>query len=146
MAEADIFIAESEDDPSTEPEEEKEEEKEAEEEQPVEEAEEPVDHPAAENQEEPGDEYGLCPSCENSPCEFIQAQEELERVVSIMDPQATMKAKRFHTYRFLTRRIHGQLGKNERIPLPPCCVQGIADLFPADDGVYVGFRQAPGRD
>jgi hypothetical protein len=112
----------------------------------VEDAEELVDHPAAENQEEePGDEYGLCPSCENSPCEFIQAQEELERVVSIMDPQATMKAKRFHTYRFLTRRIHGQLGKNERIPLPPCCVQGIADLFPAEDGVYVGFRQAPGR-
>jgi hypothetical protein len=131
MAATDLFIAE--DEPSTADEEE---------EDPEEEEVEPEDHPAAENQEQPVEDEWLCPSCENSPCEFLQAQEELERVVSIMAPETSEKSKRFHTYQFMSRRLHGQLGRNNRRALPPCCVQGIADLFPAEDGVYVGFREA----
>jgi rubredoxin len=104
------------------------------------EEEEPDDTTAAENQEEP-DEW-LCPACGNSPCEFLQAQPEIERLVGQMAPETTAKAKRFQMYRHLTRNLHGQLSKKQRIPLPPCCAQGLRDLFPSDDGAYTGFKIA----
>jgi hypothetical protein len=141
ILECNLYIASDEEDPSTE--EEKEEEGDDKElEAPVEESQVPDDLPREENQEEPEEDRWLCPSCESSPCEFLQAQEEMERVVSIMAADSTNRAKRFHTYQFMTRRIHGQLRKKERIPLPACCKDGIAELFPSEDGKYTGFRHA----
>jgi hypothetical protein len=96
---------------------------------------------AEKHQAEPADDW-LCPACENSPCEFLQAQQELEAVVGNMDPLASQKAKRYHAYQFMTRRLHGQLGRQNRVPLPCCCQQGIVALFPAKDGVYVGYQEA----
>lgn len=146
MAEKDLYIPESEDDPSTEEEEEKDKlcwsEEEEEEVKEAEDSQEPVFHPMEENQSEPDEDEWLCPVCENSPCKFLQAQEEMEKVVSIMAPETTNKAKRFECYRFMSRWLHGLLGTGNRIPLPECCKQGIADLFPAEDGNYVGFRHA----
>ncbi len=130
MAEQDLYIPESEEDPSTT------------EEQEEEESVEPDDTTPAENQEEPVNDDWLCPSCGKSPCEFFQAQEESERVGRIMSADTSQAAKWFHTYKFLTRRLHGQLGGKKRIPLPPCCKQGSRDLFPSKDATYVGFRHA----
>jgi hypothetical protein len=44
-------------------------------------------------------------------------------------------------YRHMTRRLHGQLGKGNRRPLPKCFTQGLRELFPSDD--YVGFKPSP---
>jgi rubredoxin len=126
--EKNLYIASDEDDPSTEEEDK--------------ESQEPEDLPPAENPAEPDEDDWLCPACGSSPCEFIQAQEEMERVVSIMAVDASQASKRFHTYRFMTCQLHGQLSSKQRIPLPPCCQQGIADLFPSEDGNYRGFRHA----
>jgi hypothetical protein len=106
-----------------------------------EEDEEPADTTRAENQETPDDEW-LCPACRNSPCEFLQSQQELERIVDCMAPDTSAKAKRFHAYQFMSRKLHGQLGKKNRVPLPPCCQQGLRDLFPSEDGKYTGFKLA----
>jgi rubredoxin len=105
----------------------------------VEEEAEPDDATRAEYQEQPADSW-LCPACGNSPCEFLQAQQEVERLVSMMAPETTAKVKRFHMYRHLTKNLHGQLSKNQRIQLPPCCAQGLRDLYPSEDGAYTGFK------
>jgi hypothetical protein len=69
-----------------------------------------------ENQEPPAEDEWHCPVCKNSPCLFLQYQEELERHVDIMYPKVTNKQKRYHMYRHMSRRLHGHLGKG----LSPC--------------------------
>lgn len=62
----------------------------------------------------------LCPACNNSPCQFLQYQEELERIVDCLYPEVTNKTKRYHMYRHMSCRLHGPLGKGVRRKLPVC--------------------------
>jgi hypothetical protein len=107
----------------------------------------PNDLPQEENQEQPPEDEWFCLHCENSPCLFIQWQEELERHFDIMYPEVTNKAKRYHIYRhifyFFTFKLHawplfGQGQSKGQKPLPGCFQQGPRDLFPSED--YTGFK------
>jgi hypothetical protein len=44
----------------------------------------PDDHPRAVDEHQPPEDVWLCDHCGNSPCSFLQWQEELERIVDIM--------------------------------------------------------------
>jgi DNA-directed RNA polymerase subunit M/transcription elongation factor TFIIS len=102
---------------------------------------EPDDLPRQENQEPPAEDEWHCPVCKNSPCLFLQYQDEVERQVDIMYPEVTNKQKRYHMYRHMSRRLHGHLGKGKRKPLPECFTRGLRELFPSED--YVGFKPSP---
>jgi hypothetical protein len=99
----------------------------------------PDDHPRIENvwQDEPEDEW-FCPTCNHSPCSFVQWQEELETIVDLMHPEATNKSKRYHMYKHIIRRLHGTLGKGNRKEVPVCFSQGLADLYPSE--YYTGYK------
>ena len=101
----------------------------------------PEDLPKEENEEPPAEDEWHCPACMNSPCLFLQYQDELERHVDIMYPEVTNKQKRYHMYRHMSRRLHGHLGKGKRKPLPECFTRGLRELFPSED--YVGFKPSP---
>jgi hypothetical protein len=62
----------------------------------------------------------FCLQCSGSPCQFLQWQEELERIVNCMNPDLSNKQKRYELYRHVTRRRHGTLGKGNCKPLPSC--------------------------
>jgi hypothetical protein len=99
----------------------------------------PDDLPRQEDQDEPPpeDEWE-CPSCKMSPCLFIQAQEEVERVVSFMAPETSNVSKRFHLYRHWTMKLHGRLAKHDRRRLPECFELGLRELYPS--GEYRGYQ------
>jgi hypothetical protein len=102
----------------------------------------PDDHPKIENvwQDEPEDEW-FCQTCKHSPCSFLQWQEELERIVDLLHPEATNKSKRYHMYKHIIRRLHGTLGKGNRKEVPVCFSQGLADLYPSE--YYTGYKPNP---
>jgi hypothetical protein len=62
----------------------------------------PDDLPCAEDQETPAEDEWYCPLCGNSPCQFLQWQEGLERIVDIMYAEVTNKAKRYQMYRHMS--------------------------------------------
>jgi hypothetical protein len=86
----------------------------------------PGNPPYAEEQEPPEDGW-FCLQCSESSCQFLQWQEELERIVDIMNPDLTNKQKRYQLYRHVSRRHHGTLGKGNRKPSPSCFKQGMRD-------------------
>ena len=92
----------------------------------------------SEEQEPPPEDPWYCPRCGNSPCLFLQWQEELESIVDIMYAENTNKSKRYHMYRHIAHKYHGPMGKGQRAPLPGCCEQGLKDLFPSKE--YTGFK------
>jgi hypothetical protein len=57
----------------------------------------------------------------------------------------TNKARRHSLYRQMAIKINdGQpLGRGNRIKLPTFVVDGIRELCPAQDGIYVGHQDAP---
>ena len=50
------------------------------------------------------------------------------------------KSYRFISYRQYIYWVFGRLGKNIRKVVPSCAVQKIRATFPAEDGVYVPFK------
>ena len=100
----------------------------------------PDDLPRQEEQDEPHDEW-ICETCNNSPCLFLQWQEEMDRIVDIMAPEVTNDQKRYHMYHHMSCRLHGTLGKGNRKPLPLCFTQGVKELYPSDS--YTGYKQNP---
>jgi hypothetical protein len=93
----------------------------------------PDDLPRQTDQEPPPDAWS-CTACGKSPCQFVQWQEELETIVSILHPEASNVSKRFHMYRHMSRKLHGPLAKGERKRLPECFEHGLRELYPS--GVY----------
>jgi hypothetical protein len=89
---------------------------------------------------EPVEDVWRCNVCKNSPCMFLQLQDEIIQRVALMGTECTNKTRRYHTYRYLTRRIHGVLRKLERRPLPDCFSQGMKELYPSPE--YTGFKLA----
>jgi hypothetical protein len=100
----------------------------------------PDNLPRQVDQDEPEDDW-YCQHCDNSPCAFVQWQDELEGIVEGMDPEASNKSKRYHMYQHLSRRLHGCLGKGNRRPLPLCLGQGMRDLYPSES--YTGYKPSP---
>ncbi len=103
----------------------------------------PDNPPSAEEsaeEDEPTEDGWFCPHCSESPCQFLQWQEELERIVDCMNPDKSNKQKRFELYGHVTRRRHGTLGKGNRKPLPSCFEQGMRDLYPSEK--YTGYQTA----
>jgi hypothetical protein len=90
--------------------------------------------------QEPPEDMWFCPHCSDSPCEFLQLQQEIERVVNVMDPTISNKSKRNQLYRHMSRRRFGTLGKGNRWPLPSCFEQGIRDLYPSEKNP--GYKKA----
>ena len=88
--------------------------------------------------QEPQEDMWFCPHCSDSPCEFLQFQEEIEGVVNVMDPALSNKSKRYKVYRHMSRRRFGTLGKGNHRPLPSCFEQGIRDLYPSEN--YTGYK------
>jgi hypothetical protein len=86
------------------------------------------DNPPDAEEDEPPEDGWFCPHCSESPCQFLQWQEELKRIVDCMNPDKSNKQKRFELYRHVTRRPHGTLGKGNRKPLPSCFEQSMRDL------------------
>jgi hypothetical protein len=88
-----------------------------------------------------------CGFCLATPCLFLQWEDELTTCVDILHSEASNKAKRFHMYRHMSRRLHGPMGPGRREPLPGCFVQGLRDLYPQDDPTtYTGFKHARDGD
>jgi hypothetical protein len=69
--------------------------------------------------------FEVTQACGKLPCQFVQWQEELETIVSIMHPEASNVTKRFHMYRHMSRKLHGPLAKGERKRLPECFENGL---------------------
>jgi hypothetical protein len=44
------------------------------------------DNPPCVEEQEPPEDGWFCPQCSESPCQFLQWQEELERIVDVMNP------------------------------------------------------------
>jgi hypothetical protein len=91
--------------------------------------------------EEPKDEW-YRPHCRSSTYDFLQWQEELERIVDTMYPEVVDKQKRFHMYCHMTHKLHGHLGKDNWKPLPPCFQQGLPEGFVPIRGVH-GLQAEP---
>lgn len=66
--------------------------------------------------------------------EFLEFLDQVEGRQNLM----TNNEKRKLIYQFAARSL-GYFGK--RFELPKCVVGGVRDLFPADDGKYMGFKQ-----
>jgi hypothetical protein len=98
------------------------------------------DNPPSVEQEEPPEDAWFCPQCSDSPCQFLQWQEELEKCVTVMTPDLTNKEKRYRLYCHVSRRRHGMLGKGNRRPIPSCLEQGMRDLYPSEK--YTGYKSA----
>jgi hypothetical protein len=98
------------------------------------------DNPPFVEEEEPPEDAWFCPNCSDSPCQFLQWQEELECCVSVITPDLTNKEKRFRLYCHVSRRRHGMLGKGNRRPLPSWIEQGMRDLYPSEK--YTGYKSS----
>jgi hypothetical protein len=108
---------------------------------PVPEEQIPNDHPRQDDQEAPPEDVWFFTACGNSPCQFIQWQEELVRIVDIMHPEASNMMKRFHMYHHMTCQLHGPLRKGKRRQLHSCFEHGLRDLNPSD--ACKGYKPSP---
>jgi hypothetical protein len=99
----------------------------------------PDNLPCAE-EDEPTEDRCFCPQCSESPCQFLQWQEELERIVDCMNPDLSNKQRRYELYQHVARRRHGTLGKDNRKPFPSCFEQGMRDLYSSEK--YTGYQTA----
>jgi hypothetical protein len=96
--------------------------------------------PSVEEEEEAPEDGWFCLECSESPCQFLQWQEELERIVDCMNPDASNKQKRFQLYQHVSRRRNGPMGKGNRRQLPSCFERGMRDLYPSEK--YTGYSTA----
>jgi hypothetical protein len=99
----------------------------------------PHNLPHAEEQEPPED-WWFCPHCSELPCQFLQWQEELERIVDITNPDLTNKEKRYQLYCHVSCPRNGPMGKGNCRPLLSCSQQGMRYLYPSKK--YTGYKSA----
>jgi hypothetical protein len=87
----------------------------------------------------------VCEHCKQETCEWEEKKEEMDAYDQTICDVTTNKARPHTLYRQMAIKINdGQpLGRGNRMKLPTCVVAGIRKLCPAEDGVYVGHRDAP---
>jgi hypothetical protein len=47
---------------------------------------------------------------------------------------------RYSAYRTAISFIYGKLGQKKRTPVPSCIVSKVREMYPSDNGEYVGFK------
>ena len=81
-----------------------------------------------------------CHWCRHIPCIFKTHYETLlEKKESMEAAGKASDEIRFVLYRYMTRIIHGRLGKGVRRQLPKCTEGGIKDFFPGTND-FVGYK------
>ena len=87
---------------------------------------------------------GICMSCNEDPCLWVQHSDQILRGCQEDSNGATRSNNecRYYCYRHFTRQIHGCLGKGNRVDLPKCVKNMIKDTFPDEKEVYTGFKRS----
>ena len=114
------------------------------------------------NNSEIDDEEAVCIYCANTPCEWHVYGQELLRNTALMHYRETRNGKevvvdesgnevsnasmRKAMYRMFTYLKFGHLGKGNRIPIPQCVADKIREIYPAEDGKYMGFHPTKEED
>jgi hypothetical protein len=76
------------------------------------------DNPPCAAEDEPTEDGWFCLQCLENPCQFLQWQEELKRIVDCMHLDLSNKQRKYELYRHVTRRRCGTLGtKGNHKPL-----------------------------
>lgn len=50
--------------------------------------------------------------------------------------------KRKKAYQHMSKKIHGTLGLGNRIQLPTCVTENIKRIYPDENGIYMGYKDA----
>jgi hypothetical protein len=89
---------------------------------------------------------GFCSDCQMTPCDWtllgpsiVDCVQSSKSCTTVSDCASTNKQCRFMPYQMFTRANLGYLGKHNRVPLPPCIVDGVRNNFPDPKDIYVGF-------
>jgi hypothetical protein len=83
----------------------------------------------------------VCEHCNEDPCLYDKYEEEFDKFSdSLIGNGESNAQKRFASYRFMVRMIHGVLRKGERRKLPLCITREIHDNFPDEEGKYKGYE------
>ena len=81
-----------------------------------------------------------CTSCRKSPCLWTSNGRDLVADNRFMlGSDAKPKQRRYLMYRQLAFLMNGGPG-GQRIELPQCCVDCIRNMYPEEDGQYVGHK------
>ena len=96
----------------------------------------------------------VCELCGELPCEWItfgptMKQRGISLYFNLPDgtnvdrngvvvPNNPLRKNLYKMFIFLK---YGRLGAGQRIELPKCVYDGIKELYPSSDGVYMGFHQ-----
>jgi hypothetical protein len=82
-----------------------------------------------------------CEHCNEDPCVMDQYEKEFDDFSdSLIGNRQSQNERRYASYRFMVRLIHGVLPKGKRRKLPLCVTREIHDNFPERDGNYKGFQ------
>ena len=86
----------------------------------------------------------VCGTCQMNPCEIFQHLPYLHEIATHLKAQGEPnRTIRYKLYRRLSNKLHGTLGRGNRVELPACLVEFIRQNFPNEDNnePYVGFIQ-----
>ena len=103
------------------------------------------------------DEVLVCEACAGTPCEWVEFGDEVKEyatrlydhedrdgvtVISDREGNVVSSSKmRKALYKTFTYLKFGHLGRGNRIPIPPCVVRKIREMYPEPSGSYTGFHE-----
>ena len=80
-----------------------------------------------------------CGMCKRTPCFTIARKKAITELgLEIEHDLHINKEIRYHMYRWVSRELHGFLGKGKRKILPMCVYSMVREMYPSSDG-YTGF-------
>ena len=96
----------------------------------------------------------ICRSCRMDPCIFTRLQHDImlhDSAINTVQNQPSYpmagvvrnRQRRHRAFRYATYRLYGYLGKNNRKRMPRCIEDGIRSLYPAYNGLHVGYKPGP---
>jgi hypothetical protein len=101
-------------------------------------------------------ESSVCEICGGTPCEWDQYADGIvmqsvalfhrdrhggkEVIIDEQGGIVNNSKMRKYLYKAFTYLKYGHLGRGNRIPVPPCVVRKIRDMFPDPEDNYVGFH------
>ena len=88
----------------------------------------------------------VCSICQQNPCVVVEHLSYIHEIaMHLRNKGESNRAIRYQLYRRLSNKLHGPLGRGNRVPLPDCLVDFVRENFPNENTAeqYVGFRPAP---
>jgi hypothetical protein len=87
----------------------------------------------------------VCEHCKQETCEWEEKKEEMVAYNQTIGGDNTNKSRRHSLYRQMAIKINDgkPLGRGNHMKLPTCVVDGIRELCPAQDRIYVGNQDVP---